>query len=428
MIMDDKLKEYLYKLDTPSEALIAARARAITIKRAEQKRRKLWTATIISVAVICLFILSIRLSPTIAYAVSKVPGLDTIVELITHNKGIEDVLEQGYNEKIYTTTEQFGVKAVIEEVIADETGMFIMYRLRSEQDLNKYKNIQIEVFQNGEPVKAAVTYSTFIDEEMYEFADSIEIASSEGMDYSNRNFEVRFMLKDETISVPFQLKNEIEKTKIYTINEQLEIEGQRFTVKEIRISPLRVGIEIAIDPKNDKRILSFNSIELLDENNEVWGKVSGGISGMGTMDENAMTHYLQSNYFREPKTLTLKIAEVEALPKGQDYIEVDFEKKQVVFAPDFMDVSNIEVNSKQVSVKYKPANRDHYRQLLGNAVDANGKEMWERSSSMTGIDDTHHLATVNYNSESFENPVRIYFYSYPTYLKGTAKITIPIQE
>ena len=65
--MDDKLKEYLNKLNTPNEALGAARAQAIMKKRADQKRRNYWTATIISAAVICLFILSIRFSPTIAY-------------------------------------------------------------------------------------------------------------------------------------------------------------------------------------------------------------------------------------------------------------------------------------------------------------------------------------------------------------------------
>ncbi|MCH7322788.1 DUF4179 domain-containing protein [Solibacillus sp. MA9] len=426
--MDDKLKKYLEELNTPHEALAQARERALRIKRTEQKRRKRWTVSLITAAAICLFILSIRVSPTIAYAVAKVPGLQTIVELITHNKGFEDVLEHGYNEKIYATTEQEGIKAVIEEVIADETGMFIMYRLSSEQDLQKYKDMQIEVFQNGELVKAAVTYSNFINEEIYEFANTIEIASSEGMDYSQPNFEVHFILKDETIRVPFTLKNKIKKTKVYTLNEQLEIDGQRFTVNEVQISPLRVGIEITIDPTNDQRILSFNSLELLDENNEVWGKVSNGISGMGSMDEQTMTHYLQSNYFREPKSLTLKIAEVEALPKGQDYIEVDFEKQQVVFAPDFIDLSKVEVYPMQVRVQYKPANMSHYRQLFGEAVDATGKVLGEKSSSVSGIDEKYHEATVSYDLEKYQNPIKIYFYSYPKYLNGTAEVTIPLQD
>ncbi|MGN7479105.1 DUF4179 domain-containing protein [Solibacillus silvestris] len=426
--MEDKLKKYLSTLHTPHEALTAARARALTKKRAEQKRQRRFVASFVAAAVICLFILSIRFSPTIAYAVAKVPGLDTIVELITRNKGLEDVLEQGYNEKIYASSEQSGIKAVIEEVIADETGMFIMYRLSSEQDLNKFKDMQIEVLQNGEPVKAGVAYSNYIDEGMYEFANSIEIASDEGMDYCERNFEVRFILKDETISVPFELKNEIKKTKVYTINEQLEIEGQRFTVKELRISPLRAGVVIAVDPTNDKRILSFNSIVLLDENNEVWGKISGGIVGLGSGDENTMTHYLQSNYFREPKSLTLKIAEVEALPKGQDYIEVDFEKQEVLFAPDFVDLSKVEISPLQFKMQYKPVNMGHYRQLFGDATDADGEYINEKSSSISGMDDSYHEGTVRYNLQGVQNPIKIYFNSYPIFLKGTAQVNIPLHD
>lgn len=426
--MDEKLEKYLEELNTPHEALAQARERALRIKRTEQKRRRKWAISFVAAAVICLFILSIRVSPTIAHAVGKVPGLQTIVELITHNKGFEDVLEHGYNEKIYATTEQANIKVVIEEVVADETGMFIMYRLSSEQDLRYYKDVQIKVFQNGEPVKAIVTYSNFIDEETYEFANTIEIASSEGMDYSQPNFEVHFKLKDETIQVPFTLKNEIKKAKVYTLNEQLEIEGQRFTVNEVRISPLRVGIEISIDPMNDKRILSFNSLELLDENKEVWGKISNGISGAGSMDEHTMTHYLQSNYFREPKSLTLKIAEVEALPKGEDYIKVDFKNQQVVFAPDFIDLSKVEVYPMQVRVQYKPGNMKHHRQLFGKAVDATGEQPSMRSSSMSDMEDNHHEATISYDLDNVQNPIKIYFSSYPTYLNGTAEVTIPLQD
>ena len=426
--MDDRLKDFLDALDTPHEQLAQARQRAIVKKQVESKRRKQWMISCVAVVTICFFLLSIRVSPAFANAVSKVPGLDTIVALITHNKGIEDVIEQGYNEKIYAVVEQSGIKAVIEEVIADETGMFIMYRLSSEQDLYQYRNIEIEVYQNGEKVKAAVTYSTFMSEEAHEYSSTIEVASGEGFDYTHPNFEVHFLLEDETIQLPFELKNEIKKTKTYVINEQLEIEGQKFTVKEVRISPLRVGIEIAVDPANDKRILSFNSLALYDEHNEIWSKISNGFSGIGSEDENTMTHYLQSNYFREPKSLTLKIAEVEALPRGQDYIEVDFEKQKIVFAPEFVDLSKVEVYPMQVRMQYKPLNMMHHRQLFGKTVDATGKQLYERSSSISTMEDNYHESTMSYDLEGYKNPIKIYFYSYPTFLKGTAEVKIPLNE
>ena len=427
--MDDKLKEFLQQLETPFEELAQARKRALAQKRKELRRRQQWIITSVALVAMCFFLLSIRMSPTIALAVSKVPGLEAIVQLIHHNRGIEDVIEQGYNEQIYATVEQAGIQATVEEVIADESGMYILYRLMSDKDLKTDKHIEIEVLQNGEQINAVKTYSAFMDEETYDFSSSIEIVASERpLDYTHPNFEVRFTIEDELIRVPFTLKNEIKKAKTYVLNEELEVEGQRFTVKEIQISPLRVSIEIAIDPNNEQRILNFNSLELLDENNEVWSRISNGVVGTGTEDANVKKHYLQSNYFREPKSLTLKIAEIEALPKGQDFIEVDFEERQVVYMPELPDFTVTEVYPMQVRAQYKPNNSDHHSQLFGDAFDANGEQVEFRGSTSSGMEGGYHEATVSFFLEGVKNPVKISINSFPNYLKGTAQVKIPLHE
>ena len=47
---------------------------------------------------------------------------------------------------------------------------------------------------------------------------------------------------------------------------------------------------------------------------------------------------MQSNYFRQPKKLTLVMESIEALPKGSDYIEVDFEQQKVLYVPSELDI------------------------------------------------------------------------------------------
>ena len=47
---------------------------------------------------------------------------------------------------------------------------------------------------------------------------------------------------------------------------------------------------------------------------------------------------MQSNYFRQPKKLTLVMERIEALPKGSDYIEVDFEQQKVLYVPSGLDI------------------------------------------------------------------------------------------
>lgn len=427
--MDNKLKDFLLQLETPHEELAQARKRALVQKQKDVRRRKQWLVTSVALVALCFCLLSIRLSPTIALAVSKVPGLEAIVQLIHHNRGIEDVIEQGYNEQVYTTVEQAGIKVTIEEVIADESGMYILYRLMSEKNLNTEKHIEIEVLQNGEEIKAVKSYSTFMSEDTYDFSSSIEIvASEEKLDYTHPNFEVRFTIEDQVIRVPFTLKNEIKKAKTYLVNKELEVEGQKFTVNEIEISPLRVSIEIAVDPNNEQRILNFNSLELFDENNEVWSSISNGVVGAGTIDKNVNKYYLQSNYFREPKSLTLKIAEIEALPKGQDFIEVNFEKQQVVSIPNLPTFKVTEVYPMQVRAQYKPKNQNHHKQLFGDAFDVMGKQVEFKGSTSSGMGDGYHEATVSYELEGIKNPVKIYINSFPNYLKGSAQVKIPLDE
>lgn len=126
------------------------------------------------------------------------------------------------------------------------------------------------------------------------------------------------------------MRKPIAKAKGYVVNEELSFEGQHITVKSVSISPLRTGITIALDPKNTMRILGFEDIRILDERGEAWTTIQNGLTATGSLLDGEATFYLQSNYFREPKQLSLAIGKVVALPVGQDYIEVDFNKNKVI--------------------------------------------------------------------------------------------------
>ena len=156
------------------------------------------------------------------------------------------------------------------------------------------------------------------------------------IDYQDAQFElyIQFTDADKTeFTIPFSLEKPIAKTKNYAINEEMSFEGQNITVKSISISPLRTGITIAVAPDNDMRILGFDDLRLLDENAEEWSTITNGVTATGDLMDGEATYFMQSNYFREPKKLTLQVGEVKALPKGQDYIEVEFAQRKVLHKP-----------------------------------------------------------------------------------------------
>ncbi len=166
--------------------------------------------------------------------------------------------------------------------------------------------------------------------------NQLEVVSNDPMDYSNPNFELEITFDDEnetTFEVPFTLTKPIAQSKHFELNQTVEIDGQKLLVESLKISPLRAEFKVTADPNNTMQILNIMDLKLLDENGEEWGKISNGVSGFGGFREETNSIFIQSNYFREVEKLTLVIDKVEALPKGEDYIEIDFLKREVLKNP-----------------------------------------------------------------------------------------------
>lgn len=425
--MDKKLLEQLEQLSVPKQALHEARLKALQQKRREQKRYRRTVKTMLFLAaMLALFITSIRISPTVASAVAKIPGFEQLVDMIAYDKGVEDILQNNYFESIGASATKSNLTYTIDQVIADESGMIISYKVEGLIDPDEIKRTIIEVFQNGKPVEASYGYSLFTSEETTIIEDKIEVAASEMMDYTHRDFEVRFISGDEVTSIPFTLQQDIVKTKDYQVNKEIQIDGQKLTVKSVHISPLRVEIKFLFHSENTKRILSISSLQLLDENGEEWGKISNGITGFGSEIEGEMSYFLQSNYFRKPQALTIVISEVEALTKGEDFIEVDFEKGQLLYMPKLPLLEVTAVQKAAVDFTYIPKNPNSHIQVFGEGVDATGKKVEGRGGFSSGFEEWIE-ASAKYETDDITNPVKIYIYSYPVFLNGSAEVEIPLK-
>ena len=88
--------------------------------------------------------------------------------------------------------------------------------------------------------------------------------------------DVLFQGETISFSLPFELKENVKQGKTIVLNEEVEIESQKITIKEITIYPLRVAVNIAFDEANSKEILGFEDMRLEDENGEVWGSIRNG--------------------------------------------------------------------------------------------------------------------------------------------------------
>ena len=223
--------------------------------------------------------------------------------------------------------------------------------------------------------------------------------------------------------MPFTLKKEIKSGKIYTLNKTVEMDGQRIEVKKIKVYPLRVALVLEFDEENDMKILQFEDMRLEDENGEVWSSIQNGITSFGENENKENTYFLESNYFKEPKELYLKFETVQALPKEESYLLVDFEKKEIIEQPSDRKMEVLNVGSNTIELKYTPIRENHMYSLFSQGENAKGEIIDIPRESNWG-DKDEQFTEVTIDAKGIINPVKIEFVAYPNYLNGSVSLQV----
>lgn len=215
------------------------------------------------------------------------------------------------------------------------------------------------------------------------------------------------------------LKNEIKKSKHYPINQQVTVDGQHFTIHELIISPIQSRLKMSVDPSNTKKILSFEDIRLYDENGEEWGKIRNGFTMHGNIEEQ-FSIMLESNYFRIPKSLTIKFTKIEAIDIKDTTIIADFDKKQIVSPPSSLPVEVTIRDHYAIEYSFATAQED-YEEISYYLVDAKG-DIYYSSSRWLGPQQF---------MQSFEgeplSPATIVISSFEQYLNGVEEIHVELK-
>lgn len=314
-------------------------------------------------------------------------------------------------------------------VIADESGMVISYRIEAPFDLQKIDTKKIKIYQNGKELEAGYSYNGFATEPTYVVEDQVEVTAVFPLNYDNPSFEFKLVLdnpEQTTFHFPFTLTKEIKKTVTYPIEQTIEMDGQKLTVHELTISPLRAGITLSPDAENTMQILYIEQIQLMDENGEEWGSITNGISGWGGNYDSTRTLFIQSNYFRKPKQLFLKLGGIQALPKKDHYIELDFSKKEIIYQPSDLPIEISDITNRSFVAMIPNSSETFHYGMFSDVFDANGQMLHISSSSHT-IDDEFMSFQPHLGDNEFINPVRFFIHAYPNCLDGEATVQINLK-
>ncbi|MEK4386310.1 DUF4179 domain-containing protein [Solibacillus sp. FSL W7-1464] len=362
-------------MDIPKDKLRQGRIEAFTKLKKERRRKKQWQG-ITAVAILFLsFLLTVRVSPTIASYAAKIPGLSVIVELVQENEGIKDAIANEYYEELGILVQDKDVTITLQGAIIDEYGVMLMYDFDYPTKKSNHHNYTVNIYQGDQQLKNSMSYGTkdSLDEPVAHSGHILELTLDQPLDTKNPNFRVEFEMRDgdkQTISIPFSLEKPIAKAKVVEPNTSITAQGQSLTISKIIRTPLRIHIEVKPDPSNTMQIVALDDISLELKNGSKRELIRNGLVGSGSFREGQSTFYLQSNYFYDSDELIVRIGKIQAIPKGEDYIEVDFKTKEVLYKPDFIDW-DIKVVGNDVYVN-APVKDDHGRQPLYPAEKEDG--------------------------------------------------------
>lgn len=376
-------------IDIPKDKLRQGRLDVLTKMKKERRRKKQWQAITVIAIISLSVLLSLRVSPTIASYAAKIPGLSVIVELVLENEGIKDAITNEYYEELGILVQNKEVTITLQGAIIDEYGIMLLYDFDYPTEKSDHHNYSVNIYQGDQLLENSLSYGTMddVDEPVSHSNHMLEMTLDQPLDTTNPNFRVEFEMLDsdkQTISIPFSLETPIAKAKVVEPNTSIKVQGQRLSINKIIRTPLRIHIEVKPDPSNTMQIVALDDISLELKNGNKRELIRNGLVGSGSLREGQYTFYFQSNYFYDSDELIVHIGEIQAVPKGEDYIEVDFTTKVVLFKPDFIDW-DIKVVGSNVYLN-APVKDNHGRQHLYPAEKADGTPLDSTSSSFSTSD------------------------------------------
>ncbi|WP_195989263.1 DUF4179 domain-containing protein [Clostridium sp. D53t1_180928_C8] len=278
-----------------------------------------------------VFILLVNMFPTVAYAMSKIPGIDKLVELVKFDKGFDNAIEDGLAKEVNFEEEKNGVKLKVNTVAGDWKSLWIDYEISSDTEVEVTVSVNKSGIENAIPV-------------LIEFRDG----ENEGERYIkigfqefNENFDLKFdIFKDDeaamsgnyisSFNVPISLDNKIFNSELKEItldNNLINTEIGDVEIISLKSSKTRVVMEFKLN--SDKyEYMNFEDPRLVDDKGNIYEISTSYISSSDENNEIKIVE-LQGEIKEGIKKLTFQFDSMYYARKDNRSIIVDLKNKLV---------------------------------------------------------------------------------------------------
>lgn len=257
---------------------------------------------------------------------------------IKESKSIEELIAEGYGERVNKAAEDQNIKFTIETVVADDTCTILSYSI---EDLNKEKKYLLNEFMKDDLIKGEFDYSYpgqsspyITDASLYSDVPYIQRGmirlepikgQSGGISITIRKLLYGDKKPFSSIQGNWNLNIPVKKyeSKIYTLNREVDIDGIKVTFKELKIAPTNTALTYSYN-ENQKgyKIRSFFDIRLMAGGKEYKRKYMG----VDSMSNSERTIEFDSMYLDEPDKINLSVGGYDADVYQYAYYDIDTNK------------------------------------------------------------------------------------------------------
>lgn len=399
----DEYKELREEMEKIPFELAYSGTKAISRVKSYKRRRMIWRTPIIALFSLSLiFVLVVNISPSAAFAMSKIPIVKELVQFVSFDESLKRAVENDYYQVVGKNQTKDDVTATIEYIIVDGGHLSIFFRVdapvkkgffrvdltdssgtelplpmvcQDTYETGKMNEIQVELWQENYTLPSDIELKLIVNKNKKFNENGRNTMKSEGV--------------NETFYFPLHMKKQFLVTKdIKPINEWIEINGQRILLDRIEIYPSRARLFLQYD-KDNKAAVHGLDIHLKDNKGKVYS-TAGGLSSQSSDDQNIITMDFESSYFTNAKQLTLYIDGVSLIDKSKRYGEIDPKNKLITNLPKGVSIKSMTKDGKDLNIilNYKVGYKKSYSlTVMMTYEDENGKSYEMKNCGVSTLQD-----------------------------------------
>ncbi len=394
------------------------------------------------------FIMLVNLSPTAAFAMSKIPLIKDLVNAVAFDPNLKRAVENDYYQVIGDSQTQQKVTVSVDYMILDAGHISLFFHVSAQDKTGSYNFDLLD--DKGQVLPAVYSYDTMYEsdqleeikidlpEQEYHLSDKItfkieitprdtsrydgksgnanpSIASDTGFPDNNANSNMTKLVDSslQTLSFSFILSPDKEfsqTSNTIDINQWITVKKQRIYLEQLTIYPSQARLFLKYD-LNNSAVIEDLDICFQDEQGKQYTATTNGISSTGSENsQNISSLYYESSYFTKAKHLTLSINGISFIEKDRLYGDIHSESKTITNLPEGVSVDYMKQSGSTLTftLKVKKQKTGGCKQMISSTYyDHKGLEYDFGSWSTTSYEDSDNYDVMYEIKDYVENKYKV---------------------